>query len=157
MTDDKPGRRSGSGADSVLKHMTRNSRGAPSPSEPAFDRSSFTILVVDDVPASRYAAVRLLQLCGYRTTEASEGHECLAYAESADAVLLDVNLPDLNGVEVCRVLKSRSPQLPVLLMSAFYVDDLHRDAGTGAGADAYLVPPMTSEELAGTLDRLLRR
>lgn len=157
MTDDKPGRRSGIGADSVLKHMTRDSRGAPLPTEQAFDRSSFTVLVVDDVPASRYAAVRLLQVCGYRTTEASEGNECLARAESASAVLLDVNLPDLNGVEVCRVLKTRSPDLPVVLMSAFYVDDLHREAGNSAGADAYLVPPFTSEELGATLDRLLHR
>jgi len=157
MSDDKPGRRSGSGADSVLRHMTRDARGAPPPTEQAFDRASFTILVVDDVPASRYAAVRLLQVCGFRTTEAAEGNECLACAESSSAVLLDVNLPDLNGVEVCRVLKTRSPHLPVVLMSAFYVDDLHREAGTSAGADAYLVPPLTPEELGATFDRLLRR
>jgi CheY-like chemotaxis protein len=152
MEKEKPGQRSGSGAESVLKHLATDARSAPIPS---FDRSECTILVVDDTAASRYAAVRLLQLHGYQTREACDGGEALLLADSANAVLLDVNLPDINGVEVCRLLKSRSPQIPVVLMSAFYVDDLHAEVGMSAGADAYLYAGVTGDQLGGQFDLLL--
>ncbi|HZY18370.1 MAG TPA: response regulator [Ramlibacter sp.] len=164
-----PGQRSGQGLDSVLAHITQDARSATAPApvpEPAAepapppvepDRSSTTILVVDDHEAGRYAMAKLLQRAGFRTLEADSGTEAFALAESAAAVLLDVNLPDVNGVEVCRVLKSRRPtaHLPVLLVSAVYIDELHRGAGLSSGADAYLVSPLESGELVPLLDRLL--
>ncbi|MBA2964231.1 MULTISPECIES: response regulator transcription factor [Ramlibacter] len=149
---DKPGQRSGTGAQSVLQHMAHDARESPGPS---FDRSNYTILVVDDIAASRYASVRLLQVHGYKTREASDGSEALLFADSCNAVLLDVNLPDINGVEVCRQLKAQSPGVPVVLMSAFYVDDLHTEVGLSAGADAYLYAGLTSEQLGGQFDQLL--
>jgi CheY-like chemotaxis protein len=120
-------------------------------------RSTHTILVVDDQPAALYAASKLLKKAGFQTLEASTGEDALRLAKSASAVLIDVNLPDINGVEVCQLIKAakESAGKPVVLMSAVYVDDLHRGAAMSAGADAFVTPPLDEEPLAATFDRLL--
>jgi CheY-like chemotaxis protein len=64
-------------------------------------RSNFTVLVVDDAEAGRYALSRSLRAEGFRTVEAARGAEALALAGSASAVVLDVHLPDIQSVEVC--------------------------------------------------------
>ncbi|MGZ5180718.1 MAG: response regulator transcription factor [Ramlibacter sp.] len=157
MASDVPGKRSGVGADSVLQQLTQE-RSVSTPGQaPALTRSSFTVLVVDDQPALLYATARMLQRAGYKTLEASLGEEAIALAPGASAVVLDVNLPDVHGIEVCGVLKSgqTTARIPVVLTSAVYVDELHRGAGLASGADAYLIAPLSPEELAATLDRLL--
>ena len=117
-------------------------------------RSDRTILVVDDHAPSLYAASRVLHLAGFRVLQASNGEDAIALADQADALLLDVNLPDVNGVAVCQAIKARS-QKPIVLMSAVYVDALHREAAIHAGADAYLVQPIDGQQVASEFDRLL--
>jgi CheY-like chemotaxis protein len=123
----------------------------------AMDRSAYTIAVVDDHDLARYAAVKMLQSLGYRTVESATGEEAqfIATTQPVSAVLLDVNLPDVNGVKVCEYLKNSPNPLPVVLMSAVYIDELHKGAGMAAGADHYLVSPLEPQELGAVFDRLL--
>jgi CheY-like chemotaxis protein len=122
------------------------------------NRSAHTIAVVDDHDLARYAAVKMLRALGYNTVESDNGEEAqlIAGRESVSAMLLDVNLPDVNGVKVCEYLKKGPRPLPVVLMSAVYVDELHKGAGMAAGADAYLVSPLEPQELGAVFDRLLQ-
>jgi two-component system response regulator MprA len=116
------------------------------------------ILVVDDEPAVREAIDRALRLDGYRTELAGDGRAALnAIAEAPpDAVVLDVLMPELDGLEVCRRLRAAGDRTPVLVLTA-------RDAiadrvrGLDAGADDYLVKPFALEEMLARLRALLRR
>jgi PAS domain S-box-containing protein len=123
------------------------------------DRSLHEILVVDDNPASRYATARLLRSVGFRTREAATGGDALQQAdESISAVVLDVHLPDIDGFETCRVLRTRSglARLPVLHLSAAYVTDDDKVRGLDAGADAYLTHPVEPAVLVATVQALVR-
>ncbi|MDP9348414.1 MAG: response regulator, partial [Gemmatimonadota bacterium] len=118
-----------------------------------------TILNVDDYPAGRYASSRLLRQAGFEVVEAATGMEALARAEEEpDLVILDVNLPDVNGFEVCRRLREnpRTASIPVLHLSAAYRDPDHRVQGLEMGADAYLMQPVEPRELLATVRALLR-
>src|SRR5215218_2751695 len=100
------------------------------------------ILVVDDEPAVREAIDRALRLDGYRTELAPDGSAALQQlaAVPPDAVVLDVLMPDVDGLEVCRRLRAAGDRTPVLMLTARdAVDD--RVAGLDAGADDYLVKP----------------
>jgi two-component system, OmpR family, response regulator MprA len=116
------------------------------------------ILVVDDEPAVREAVDRALRLEGYDTQLAADGREALdALADRApDALVLDVLMPHVDGLEVCRRLRAVGDRTPVLVLTA-------RDAvpdrvrGLDAGADDYLVKPFALEELLARLRALLRR
>jgi len=120
-------------------------------------RSDFTIAVVDDTDLARYAAAEMLKALGYGTVECATGEEAelVASGQTVSAVLLDVNLPDVNGVKVCEYIKKGPRPLPVVLMSAVYVDELHKGAAMDAGADAYLVSPLEPQKLGEVFDRLL--
>ncbi len=120
-------------------------------------RSAYTVAVVDDTDLARYAAVKMLRSLGYKTVECGTGEEAqmIASSKPVSAVLLDVNLPDVNGVAVCEYIKKGPNPLPVVLMSAVYVDELHKGAAMDAGADAYLVSPLEPQELGAVFDRLL--
>ena len=116
------------------------------------------ILVVDDDRVLRDALRRALTLGGYDVRLADGGYEGLAQvAESRpDAIVLDVLMPDVDGLEVCRRLRSAGDRTPVLMLTARdAVDD--RIAGLDAGADDYLVKPFDVEELKARLRALLRR
>ena len=116
------------------------------------------ILVVDDEPAVREAVDRALRLEGYQTETAQDGREALdALAErSPDAVVLDVLMPEVDGLEVCRRLRAAGDRTPVLVLTARdTVAD--RVKGLDAGADDYLVKPFALEELRARLRALLRR
>lgn len=152
--------RSGHGVDSVLVHLSEDSVRPFSERDfglRAGARAAHRILVVDDLPASRYPTVRSLQHAGFQTLEVEAGMEALANAAVVSAVVLDVNLPDVNGVAVCSMLKEsdRYKHLPVILTSAFYADEVHMEAGRQAGAAAYMVAPFDFAELVANLDRLL--
>ena len=117
------------------------------------------VLVVDDNAAGRYAVSRMLRRGGYQVREAGTGKEALALAaERPRVVLLDVHLPDLDGLEVCRRLRAdpATRDLPILQMSASYVKGSDRARGLAGGADAYLVEPIEPEELLATVSTLLR-
>jgi two-component system response regulator MprA len=116
------------------------------------------ILVVDDDPAVRESLRRALQLEGYDVALAGDGAEALGRldGEHADAVVLDVLMPRVDGLEVCRRLRGGGHAVPVLMLTARdEVSD--RVAGLDAGADDYLVKPFALEELLARLRALLRR
>jgi two-component system, OmpR family, response regulator MprA len=116
------------------------------------------ILVVDDEPSVRDALDRALRMDGYRVQLASDGTEALdALAHTPpDAIVLDVLMPEPNGLEVCRRLRAAGDRTPVLMLTARdTVPD--RVKGLDAGADDYLVKPFALEELGARLRALLRR
>jgi two-component system response regulator MprA len=116
------------------------------------------ILVVDDDRALRDALRRALSLAGYEVVLAETGQHGLTQvaATAPDAVVLDVGLPDLDGLEVCRRLRQSGNRVPVLMLTARdTVSD--RIDGLDAGADDYLVKPFDVGELKARIRALLRR
>ena len=123
------------------------------------DRSQHELLIVDDEPASRYATARVLRSAGFRTREAASGAEGLAQLDgSVSAMVLDVHLPDIDGFELCRALRSRpeTNRLPVLHLTAAYVTDEDKVRGLDSGADAYLTRPVEPAVLVATVQALVR-
>ena len=116
------------------------------------------VLVVDDEPGVRGALERALKLERYDVEIAQDGRQALdVLAERpVDAVVLDVSMPDIDGLEVCRRLRDAGDSTPVLMLTARdAIDD--RVAGLDAGADDYLVKPFALRELNARLRALLRR
>ena len=125
----------------------------------SIDRGAHTVLVVDDNPTTRYATARVIRAAGFRTAEAGSGAEALALAgQGISAVVLDVHLPDIDGFEVCRRLRSQpeTALLPIVHLSAEYVRSEDRVTGLDAGADGYMVHPVESAVLVATLQALIR-
>lgn len=123
------------------------------------DRSQHTVLVVDDNPATRYSTARIVRAAGFLTQEAATGTEAVAMAaQGVAAVVLDVHLPDIDGFEVCRQLRSDmvTALLPVIHLSAAFVENADKVAGLNSGADAYLVHPVEPAVLIATLQALIR-
>jgi two-component system response regulator MprA len=120
--------------------------------------SAVKVLIVDDDRAVRDALRRALTLGGFEAQTAADGPEALALTASSgpDAVVLDIGLPALDGLEVCRRLRAAGNRVPILMLTA-------RDAvadridGLDAGADDYLVKPFDVGELKARLRALLRR
>jgi len=123
------------------------------------DESKATILNVNDSDAIREAVNLFLRQAGFEVIEAATGMEALRLAkENPDLVVLDVNLPDINGFEVCRRIRGdpATSSIPVLHLSATYVDDRSRAKGLEEGADAYLTHPVEPPVLVATVRALLR-
>ncbi len=128
------------------------------------DRPAFTapagarVLLVDDDPAVRDAVARALRLERLDVTTAADGQEALDLLseERFDTVVLDVGMPRVDGLEVCRRLRLAQDRTPILILTAR--DDIDdRVAGLDAGADDYLVKPFALKELKARLRALLRR
>jgi two-component system response regulator MprA len=116
------------------------------------------ILVVDDDRSVRDALRRALTLGGYEVEAAEDGRQALARLASSapDAVVLDVGLPEVDGLEVCRRLRGAGDRTPILMLTArASVED--RIDGLDAGADDYLVKPFDLGELKARIRALLRR
>ena len=117
------------------------------------------ILVVDDERAVRESLRRALELEGYGVELATDGEEALrrlALEPAPDAVVLDILMPGVDGLEVCRRLRSEGNEVPVLMLTARAEVD-SRVAGLDAGADDYLPKPFALAELLARLRALLRR
>jgi two-component system response regulator MprA len=115
-------------------------------------------LIVDDEPAVRSALDRALRLDGYEVQMAADGAQALDRIADTrqDAVVLDVAMPGIDGLEVCRRMRDAGDRTPVLMLTARdAIDD--RVAGLDAGADDYLVKPFALKELKARLRALLRR
>ena len=120
--------------------------------------SDIRILVVDDHDGSRYGTVRTLKAAGFDVLEAATGGEALAMATpEVDLVVLDVNLPDLDGFQVCRELRARpeTADLPVIYLSATFTNNADRALGMRVGADSYLTHPADPVALVATVRALL--
>ena len=116
------------------------------------------VLVVDDDRALRDALRRALTLAGYEVRAAEGGAEAIeaVVQEIPDAVVLDIGMPDIDGLEVCRRLRLLGNRVPILMLTAREaISD--RVAGLDAGADDYRVKPFDVDELKARLRALLRR
>src|SRR5918999_5445384 len=131
----------------------KRSRGVPEEPAPLRHDAPMTrVLVVDDEPAVRAALERALRLEAYEVELAADGREALdrLAAGPLDAVVLDVAMPHVDGLEVCRRLRGVGDRTPVLMLTARdAIDD--RVAGLDAGADDYLVKPFALKELKARL------
>jgi two-component system, OmpR family, response regulator MprA len=116
------------------------------------------ILVVDDERAVREALERALRLEGYEVELAADGQEALfsLARRGVDAIVLDVLMPVMDGLETSRKLRRQGNTAPILMLTARH-DVSDRVAGLDAGADDYLVKPFALEELLARLRALLRR
>jgi PAS domain S-box-containing protein len=124
------------------------------------DPSSARILFVEDEAANRNALSWFFRDAGYDVVEAANGQDGLRLAREhhPDLAVLDINLPDMTGFEVCRALKSdpTTETIPVLQVSAFYVGSDYRAEGLESGADGYLVKPFEPRELLAAVRSVLR-
>lgn len=124
------------------------------------DAKRETILVVDDHEINRYTTTRLLRSGGFATAEAGSGQEGITVAAKTkpDLIILDVNLPDMDGFEVCKVLRSlpETKSLPIIHVSATFVTDSDRVQGLEGGADGYLIRPLDPLVLLATVRASIR-
>ncbi|MFF4276432.1 response regulator transcription factor [Streptomyces sp. NPDC001536] len=117
-----------------------------------------TVLLAEDDRAIRHALERALTLEGYRVTAVADGVEALAQAHRTppDVLVLDVMMPGIDGLQVCRVLRAEGDRTPILMLTAL-VETQDRIAGLDAGADDYVLKPFDVEEVFARLRALLRR
>jgi two-component system alkaline phosphatase synthesis response regulator PhoP len=115
------------------------------------------ILVVDDEPKIVKQARDYLEQSGYRVLEASDGKTAMAQArhERPDLVVLDLNLPEMDGLDVCRALR-RESDVPIIMLTA-RVDETDRLIGLELGADDYITKPFSPRELVARVRAVLRR
>jgi CheY-like chemotaxis protein len=124
----------------------------------AMTESIANLLLVDDDEAKRYLIATWLRQAGHTVVEVGTGQEALRNLGVAELVLLDVNLPDMSGFEVCRLIKAnpKTASTPVIQVSATAVEVADRAHGLTQGADAYLTDPSEPEELLATVTAVLR-
>src|SRR5262249_8023881 len=138
----------------------RGRRHCPGPPMNATDSTTAVILNVDDTAPMRYAKTRVLRSAGFTVHEAQSGAEALKLLREVrpEVVLLDVKLPDMNGMDICKMIRS-DPDLTLTLVlqtSATFVDGAARVRALDSGADSYLVEPMEPGELIANVRALLR-
>ena len=118
-----------------------------------------SILHVDDDEANRYVHTRMLQRAGFNVTEATTGAQALQLVAEIkpDLIVLDVKLPDIHGFEVCRKIKNdpATASIPVLHLSASFIQMEDKAEALEGGADGYLTQPVESRELIATVNALL--
>jgi two-component system response regulator MprA len=116
------------------------------------------VLVVDDDPAIRTSLSRALALEGYTVDTAVDGNAALSQVASfaPDVIVLDLMMPNVDGLSVCRVLRSEGNRIPILMLTA-RTETSDRVAGLDAGADDYLGKPFALEEMLARVRALMRR
>ena len=118
------------------------------------------ILLADDDDVGRYVVATMLRRAGFAVREAMDGVQAVADALRAppDLAVLDVKMPGYDGFEACRLLKAdpATRHVPVLLLSATFLDSDHQVEGLETGADSYLTQPVEAPVLAATVRSLLR-
>ena len=124
------------------------------------DNIKIRILIVDDDTTSRYILTKILSEAGYAIKEAAYGKEALKKAEieKPNLIILDINLPDINGYEVCKQLKLSpiTQFIPILFISSYYTKNEDWVNGLECGADNYLIKPIDSHVLIAIVKSMLR-
>jgi two-component system, OmpR family, KDP operon response regulator KdpE len=120
--------------------------------------SSGNLLIVDDERSIRLSLRTILGNFGFEIVEAARGEEALALVrtESFDAVLLDINMPGMGGIEVCRLMRKGAPRLPILMLTVQGSEERKVEA-LDAGADDYITKPFQLRELTARLRAAVRR
>jgi len=113
------------------------------------------ILVVDDEPNIREVVDQYLRREGYETIVAADGEEALARSADADLVILDLMLPKLDGLEVCRQIRG-ARDVPIIMLTA-KSEEIDKLVGLGVGADDYVTKPFSPRELVARVGAVLRR
>jgi len=133
--------------------MTRVSHNGP------VSRTRARVLVVDDEPAIGDIVSRYLKRAGYNTAVAASGKDALGHAErsSPDVVVLDLMLPDIDGLEVMRRLRKDNHRRAAIILLTARAEESDRITGLRLGADDYVVKPFSPGELVARVDALLRR
>lgn len=116
-----------------------------------------TILNVDDHAPARFLRTRILQRAGFGVDEVDNAATAIERAPASSLLLLDVKLPDADGFTVCEEVKKASPALPVLMVTSVYRTSQARRDAFAVGADAFLLEPITPEQLVRTVETLLNR
>jgi CheY-like chemotaxis protein len=124
-----------------------------------FDGSRPVVLVVEDNEAARYAVAHQLEHSGFQVITAHCGDDALRLARSAQALVLDVHLPDIDGYEVCRRLKADpvTALIPVVFLTATAQDTVGLQRGKQVGGAAYLFEPVDKDVLKNVLTGALAR
>jgi two-component system, OmpR family, KDP operon response regulator KdpE len=117
-----------------------------------------TVLIVDDERSIRLSLRTILSNLGFMIIEAARGEEAVALVRTAqfDVVLLDINMPGMGGVEVCRIMRKTSPHLPIVMLTVQGSEDNKVEA-FDAGADDYITKPFQLRELIARLRAAMRR
>lgn len=114
------------------------------------------MLIAEDDRAIRESIVRALELEGYHVEAVADGASALMRAPEADLLLLDVMMPSVDGLTVCRILRGQGADIPILIVTA-RTETADRVSGLDAGADDYLLKPFELVELLARIRALLRR
>jgi DNA-binding response OmpR family regulator len=124
-------------------------------------RDAPTLLVVEDEPEINTLVMRIFEKRGYRVLSAIDGQEALTRveAETPDLIILDLNLPKLDGWEVCQRLKSdpSTRGIPIIMLTAAHANVDDAGIGLGLGADEYVAKPFVKAVLLHNVERLLGR
>jgi len=158
--DAEPGRRSGQGAPTIVAQLDLDARRkAAARAHPPLQRSNYTVLVVDDHDDIRHALARSLRTAGFQTLEAENAVSALQQASLASAILLDIHLPDTDGMEVCRLVRANAATMrtPIVHISAMHTEAADFLESSRAGADAFLPMPLDVDEAVLVLEELLVR
>jgi len=141
-----------------MTYVPAGDRPTPEDGLPILTDDPATLLLVDDNQAKRYVMATWLRRAGHTVVEVATGREALELAPAAELILLDVNLPDISGFDICRRLKteSRTAAIPIIQVSATAVAVADRAHGLTQGADAYLTDPTEPEELLPVVVAVLR-
>ncbi|MGJ3238246.1 MAG: response regulator transcription factor [Anaerolineae bacterium] len=124
----------------------------------SFEQQDLNILIVEDDEDTAEVVSTLLEEAGFKATAVDRGDLALVSisSQTPDLVLLDLNLPDINGIEILKHVRSQS-LLPMIVLSGFGKDNEHQVLAFEAGADDYLAKPFSPEELVARVRALLRR
>lgn len=122
------------------------------------NQDSGNVLIVDDERAIRLSLRTILSNFGFDIVEAARGEEALALVRTAhfDAVMLDINMPGMGGIEVCRLMRKAAPRLPILMLTVQGSEERKVEA-LDAGADDYITKPFQLRELTARLRAAVRR
>jgi two-component system, chemotaxis family, chemotaxis protein CheY len=117
------------------------------------------IMIVDDSKTAREFLVMILKDAGYTTTEAGNGNECLekATVDNPDLVIMDIIMPDREGIETIIILKKTYPELPVIAVSGAAMNETYLKNAKKFGARAVLQKPFTGEQILGEIRKILAK